>query len=125
MGGIQTLNIGLHNLGTFRYLAVMSSGWTSEQDSEFFCNRSPEDPQLLPGAEAVLVGWGETDIARTNGLAVMDRFKSQGVPIERRETPGGHTWENWRFYLSEVAPKLFADVWSCDTFGGFVASPRS
>jgi enterochelin esterase-like enzyme len=36
MGGIQTLNIGLHNLGTFRYIAVMSSGWTTEQDREFF-----------------------------------------------------------------------------------------
>ena len=36
MGGIQTLNVGLHNLGTFRWLAVMSSGWTSEQDRDFF-----------------------------------------------------------------------------------------
>ena len=36
MGGIQTLNTGLHNLGTFRYVAVMSSGWTTEQDREFF-----------------------------------------------------------------------------------------
>ncbi len=27
MGGIQTLNIGLHNLGTFRSLVFMSSGW--------------------------------------------------------------------------------------------------
>jgi len=33
MGGIQTLNIGLHNLGTFRYLAVMSSGWTTATSS--------------------------------------------------------------------------------------------
>lgn len=30
MGGIQTLNIGLHHLGTFRYVAVMSSGWISD-----------------------------------------------------------------------------------------------
>jgi enterochelin esterase family protein len=47
------------------------------------------------------------DIARTNGLAVINEFKSQGVRIETRETPGGHTWENWRLYLSEVAPRLF------------------
>ena len=52
-------------------------------------------------------GWGETDIARANGLAVIDKFKSQGVQIETRETPGGHTWANWRLYLYEVAPKLF------------------
>jgi enterochelin esterase-like enzyme len=36
MGGIQTLNIGLHNLGTFRYIAVMSSGWISDADRTFF-----------------------------------------------------------------------------------------
>ena len=36
MGGIQTLNIGLENLGSFRYLAVMSSGWTTEKDRDFF-----------------------------------------------------------------------------------------
>ncbi len=36
MGGIQTLNTGLHNLGTFSYVAVMSSGWISEEDRQFF-----------------------------------------------------------------------------------------
>ncbi len=51
-------------------------------------------------------GWGETDIARANGLAVIDKFKSHGVRIDRWETPGGHTWENWRLYLCEVGPKL-------------------
>jgi enterochelin esterase family protein len=108
MGGIQTLNIGLHNLGTFRYLAVMSSGWTTEQDREFFYKTEADKiPRFNSALKLFWWGWGETDIARTNGLAVIDRFKSQGVRIETRETPGGHTWENWRLYLYEVAPKLF------------------
>jgi enterochelin esterase family protein len=108
MGGIQTLNIGLHNLGTFRYLAVMSSGWTTEQDREFFYKAEADKiPKFNSALKLFWWGWGETDIARANGLAVIDRFKSQGVRIETRETPGGHTWENWRLYLYEVAPKLF------------------
>jgi enterochelin esterase family protein len=108
MGGIQTLNIGLHNLGTFRYLAVMSSGWTTEQDREFFYKaEAAKIPKYNSALKLFWWGWGETDIARTNGLAVIDRFKSQGVRIETRETPGGHTWDNWRLYLHEVAPKLF------------------
>lgn len=108
MGGIQTLNIGLHNLGTFRYLAVMSSGWTTEQDREFFYKAEADKIAKYNAALKLFWwGWGETDIARANGLAVIDKFKSQGVRIETRETPGGHTWENWRLYLSEVAPKLF------------------
>jgi len=52
-------------------------------------------------------GWGETDIARTNGLAVIDTFRSLGVKIETRESPGGHEWANWRLYLYEVAPDYF------------------
>jgi enterochelin esterase family protein len=53
-------------------------------------------------------GWGETDIARANGLAVIEKLKSMGVKnMETMETPGGHEWTNWRLYLHEVAPKLF------------------
>jgi enterochelin esterase-like enzyme len=108
MGGIQTLNVGLHNLGTFRYLAVMSSGWTSEQDREFFYKaEAAKIPKYNATLKLFWWGWGETDIARTNGLAVIDKFKSLGVRIETRETPGGHEWANWRLYLYEVAPKLF------------------
>jgi len=108
MGGIQTLNIGLHHLGTFRYLAVMSSGWTTPGDREFFYRT--EGARFAAYNDALKLfwwGWGETDIARANGLDVMGRLKSQGVRIETRETRGGHEWANWRLYLSEVAQKLF------------------
>jgi enterochelin esterase-like enzyme len=108
MGGIQTLNVGLHNLGTFRYLAVMSSGWTTEQDrSWFYTNEAAKIPNYNKELKLFWWGWGATDIARANGLAVIDTFKKQGVKIETMETPGGHEWPNWRLYLHEVAPKLF------------------
>jgi enterochelin esterase family protein len=108
MGGIQTLNTGLHNLGTFRYVAVMSSGWVNDADREFFYRtEASKIPTYNRALKLFWWGWGETDIARANGLAVIDKFKSQGVRIETMETPGGHEWTNWRLYLHEVAPKLF------------------
>jgi len=108
MGGIQTLNVGLHNLGTFRYLAVMSSGWTTEEDRNwFYTNEAGKIASYNKELKLFWWGWGETDIARANGLAVIDTFKKQGVRIETMETPGGHEWVNWRLYLHEVAPKLF------------------
>ena len=108
MGGIQTLNTGLHNLGTFRYVAVMSSGWTTEADRDFFYkSEAAKIPTYNKQLKLFWWGWGETDIARANGLAVIDTFKKQGVTIQTMETPGGHEWTNWRLYLHEVAPKLF------------------
>ncbi len=108
MGGIQTLNVGLHNLGTFRWLAVMSSGWTTEPDREFFYKaEAAQIPKYNSTLKLFWWGWGETDIARANGLAVIEKFKSLGVKIETRESPGGHEWTNWRLYLYEVAPRLF------------------
>jgi enterochelin esterase-like enzyme len=108
MGGIQTLNVGLHNLGTFRYVAVMSSGWISEADRDFFYKtEAAKIPTYNRELKLFWWGWGETDIARANGLAVIDAFKAKGVKIETLETPGGHEWSNWRLYLHEIAPKLF------------------
>jgi enterochelin esterase-like enzyme len=108
MGGIQTLNTGLHNLGTFRYVAVMSSGWITEADRSFFYQtEAAKIPTYNTQLKLFWWGWGQTDIARENGLMVIEKFKSQGVKIETMETPGGHEWTNWRIYLHEVAPKLF------------------
>lgn len=109
MGGIQTLNVGLHNLGTFRYLAVMSSGWTTDADrNAFYAREAAKIPTYDKQLRLFWWGWGETDIARANGLMVIEKFKSLGVKnMQTLETPGGHEWANWRLYLREVAPKLF------------------
>jgi enterochelin esterase-like enzyme len=108
MGGIQTLNIGLHHLGTFRYVVVMSSGWTTESDREFFYkSEAAQIPNYNSRLKLFWWGWGDTDGARPNGLAVIGKFKSSGVKIETMETAGGHEWAIWRLFLHEVAPKLF------------------
>jgi enterochelin esterase family protein len=109
MGGIQTLNTGLTNLGTFRYIAIMSSGWTTETDRDFFYkSQAAKIPTYDKELKLLWWGWGETDIARPNTLLVLDKLKSMGVKhMQTMETPGGHEWANWRLYLHEVAPKLF------------------
>ena len=108
MGGIQTLNVGLHNLGSFRYLVVMSSGWISDQDRDFFfTTEAARIPTYNSQLKLFWWGWGETDIARPNAIKVTDRLKSLGVHVETMETPDGHEWKNWRLYLHEVVPKLF------------------
>ncbi len=108
MGGIQTLNIGLHNLGTFSSLIVMSSGWFPADRDAFF--NGPDAARIAQyNAKLKLFwwGWGQTDIARDNALACIARFQKAGVHLETEETADGHEWKNWRLYLSQVAPILF------------------
>lgn len=108
MGGIQTLNIGLHNLGTFRYLAVMSSGWTTDADRDsFYQAEAARIPTYNKQLKLFWWGWGATDIARPNSLLVTEHLKQQGVRLETVESADGHEWKNWRLYLHDVAPKLF------------------
>lgn len=108
MGGIQTLNIGLENPGSFRYLAIMSSGWTTDKDRNFFfSSQASRIPSYNSELKLFWWGWGKTDIARANSLLVTERLKGLGVHMETMETEDGHEWKNWRLYLHEVAPKLF------------------
>lgn len=108
MGGIQTLNIGLHNLGTFDYVAVMSSGWISANDRDaFFKLEAARVPQINSKLKLFWWGWGNTDIARPYAQLVTGQMKDRGVKLETTETPGGHEWANWRLYLYQIAPRLF------------------
>ncbi len=108
MGGIQTLNIGLHNLGTFRSLVVMSSGWfPADRDAFFNGPEAARIPQYNAQLKLFWWGWGQTDIARDNALACIARFKQSGVHLQTEETADGHEWKNWHLYLSQVAPILF------------------
>ena len=86
MGGIQTLNIGLRNLGTFRYVAVIRTVRAAEQEHQLFYKAEADKiPKYNSALKLFWWGWGKTDIARANGLAVIDKFKSQGVRIETRQ----------------------------------------
>jgi enterochelin esterase family protein len=37
----------------------------------------------------------------------VELLKKHGFNPVYKETPGGHTWINWRAYLAEFAPQLF------------------
>ena len=53
--------IGLDHIGTFRYVAVMSSGWDSEEDRQIFLqNRASADSEAQRALEAVLVACSAT-----------------------------------------------------------------
>jgi len=109
MGGIQTLNIGLTNLDRFPWLGVFSSGWFPPdlQAFEERHGRALESTKTPP--KLFWMAHGATDIAKPQSEKVIAMLGRHGIRVVSKETPGGHTWSNWRDYLRDFAPLLFRD----------------
>lgn len=66
-----------------------------------------DDPRLKKGLRLLWFGIGRDDFLISTTKATVDLFKKHGFSPVFNESPGGHTWINWRNYLVEFAPQLF------------------
>jgi enterochelin esterase family protein len=87
MGGGQTLNIAIPHLDKFAYIGVYSSG--------------------RKGLKLLWFSTGVDDGLITTTRATVDLLKKHDFEPVYKESPGAHTWINWRNYLNEFAPQLF------------------
>jgi len=111
MGGGQTLRVAPTNLDKFAYIGVWSSG-VSQQAQADFEKRNAEflgNPDKTNKMVKLLwIGVGEKDplanVSAKNLVALLDQH---GIKHEFHESPGAHTWINWRHYLNDYAQLLF------------------
>jgi enterochelin esterase family protein len=123
MGGAQTMNIAIPNLDKFAYVGVYSSGlfgqfptarrgaaappppvgpsWEEQNKAQL------DNPALKKGLKLFWFGTGVDDFLIGTSRSTVDLFKKHGFTPVFKETPGAHTWINWRNYLNEFAPQLF------------------
>ena len=116
MGGGQSLNIAIPHLEKFSYVGVYSAGifgilggargassptW-EEQHQDVLDNA-----KLKPGLKLLWFSTGKDDGLMSTTKATVDMLKKHGFDPVLKESPGGHTWVNWRNYLDEFAPLLF------------------
>jgi enterochelin esterase family protein len=117
MGGGQTLNIFISNQEKFGYVGVFSSGifgipgggrggangptW-EEQHKELLDNA-----ELKKGLKLLWFATGRDDFLIKTSQATVVMLNKHRYDVFYKETPGGHTWINWRNYLNEFAPQLF------------------
>jgi enterochelin esterase-like enzyme len=117
MGGGQTLAIAASHLETFGYLGVFSSGVFGITGSGPGSGTGPsfeeqhravlDDPAMKKGLELFWFATGKDDRLIETSRATVEMLKKHGFDVAYEETPGGHTWLNWRAYLVEFAPRLF------------------
>jgi enterochelin esterase family protein len=132
MGGSQTLNIAIPDLDDFGYIGVFSSGLlnafgaggrgrgaatTEAPPAAAPGARIPweeqnlvtlENAALKKGLKLLWFSTGKDDFLIETTRQTVDLLKRHGFTVTFQESAGGHTWINWRNYLIEFAPLLFA-----------------
>lgn len=129
MGGGQTLSIALPNLEKFAYVGVYSSGLLgafsrpapgATTPAPAVAPLSPagealekqiqsklDDAQAKKGLKLLWFATGKEDFLLSTTKGTLEFLKKHGFSPVYNETPGGHTWINWRIYLNDFAPQLF------------------
>jgi enterochelin esterase family protein len=129
MGGGQTLQVAIPRLERFAHIGVFSSGlmgafpsrgrgatsapapadgvppaaveWEKQHAAKL------DDAGLKRGLHLLWFGTGKDDFLMPTTKASVDLFKRHGFSPVFVESPGGHTWINWRNYLAAFVPQLF------------------
>jgi enterochelin esterase family protein len=130
MGGFQTLDIALLHLDKFSAIGVFSSGAVlgrgrrgpapapdtppsatpapSPQEAwETAHQPDLDNASLKKGLKLIWVSTGVDDSLMANTKTTVEILKKHGFKPVFVESPGAHTWFNWRNYLIEFAPQLF------------------
>jgi enterochelin esterase-like enzyme len=110
MGGAQTMNIAFSHLDQFAYVGVFSSGILGRTEPSVWENSHQamlDNAGLKKGLKLIWFSTGSEDRLITNSRNTVELLKKHGFDPVFQESPGGHTWINWRNYLTEFAPQLF------------------
>lgn len=110
MGGRQTMNLGFDYPEIFGYYGVMSMGITGNDRSgrNWFQDVDARMQHLKEyGYQLYWVGCGREDFLHDAAVNLVAEMEKNDMEVVYLETGGGHTWSNWRIYLSELAPLLF------------------
>jgi enterochelin esterase family protein len=110
MGGMQTMTLSFDHTETFDYFGVMSMGLPDQNlgDRKWFEDVDTRIQNL--GSHKYKLYWiacGTDDFLYTAAKNLVAKMEENNLEYTYRESTGGHTWSNWRIYLSELVPLLF------------------
>jgi enterochelin esterase-like enzyme len=119
MGGSQTLDVAFRHLDRFGFIGVFSSGASlgggrggatavpPPPDWETVHKANLDDARLKNGTRLIWLSTGVDDRLMANTRTTVEMLQRHGFTPVFKESPGAHTWLNWRDYLREFARQLF------------------
>ena len=105
MGARQSCAISRAHLGTFSYIGMFSGAVLADTPEAEAALARQMAPKVAP--TLYWIGVGSADGVKANAVKLRDYCKAKGYPVEYYESDGGHTWRNWRVYLTLFAQKIF------------------
>jgi enterochelin esterase family protein len=137
MGGNHALQVAVPRLDRFAYIGVYSSGLLgafpgtgrgrgaapaaapapgaapapppamTPSEWETTHAKMLDDAGLKKGLRLFWFATGKEDGLMPTTVGTVELLKKHGFAPVFKESPGGHTWINWRNYLGEFVPQLF------------------
>ena len=109
MGGFHSMHISRYHPNTFDYIGLFSPAiGFNEKPNPVYENFVPTlQTQSRNGYQLYWIAVGKTDHVYQGCLNFRKQLDEIGMKYIYRESEGGHTWTNWRMYLTEFAPMLF------------------
>ncbi|NBR73973.1 MAG: esterase [Flavobacteriia bacterium] len=110
MGGFHSVYTSANFPNTFDYVGAFSSALVEGRGInhsvfEQFDQRLKQ--QIEHGVKLYWVGIGKTDFLDPANQNFIQKLTDLELSYTYLETEGGHTWSNWRHYLSEFVTLLF------------------
>ncbi len=110
MGGYHSLHISRYYPGTFDYIGLFSPAIDPRDVNSSIVYADIDGTlkkQKENGYRLYWIAIGKTDFLYQQVTDFRARLDAMAMPYQYRESEGGHTWANWRIYLSEFVPMLF------------------
>jgi enterochelin esterase-like enzyme len=113
MGGGHTQTITNNNPGFFNYIGVFSMGIMANNQNNPDALKIEQEREVKiealknSGYKLYWIGVGKDDFLYQSVITLRNTLDKHNFKYTYRESTGGHTWANWRIYLSEFAPMLF------------------
>ncbi len=113
MGGFHSLHISRLNPNSFDYVGLYSAAILPRQQGSDPLPAAYDkidetlSVQKKNGYKLYWIACGKTDFLYKANQEFRERLDKLGMKFTYRESEGGHTWRNWRVYLSEFTPMLF------------------
>ncbi len=110
MGGFHSLHISRYYPDTFDYVGLFSAAIMPNENvtSKVYADFDKTlTAQMNNGYELYWIAIGKTDFLFDANVVYRKKLDEMGMEYTYVETEGGHTWTNWRVYLSDFLQLIF------------------